>query len=225
MVQTNTNWLSDDETNEAQIDTTTTFDPLPNEPAFVADEPEPLPMYDVAVEDRAELMPYDDPLQKGNTETLDLTDIDEIYQTGDFERLHPFIKNGSLVVLPKEQLSEFMAQMRDNMVLLNGLNTLADVIKPLVQESEEGKALVSLLAENASLFSGKEIDYVSGFKLLTKLPTIIGHFKALMGKANFSLLKDNKDFSDNFIAVLKRNNSPFLTTIHTIGNSMKQLNP
>ncbi len=154
---------------------------------------------------------------------LDLSDLDEIYQSEDFDRLHPHLKNGSLVVLPKAQLMLLMAHMRDNMILLNGLDTLAEAIKPVIEQSVEGQAMVDFLLKNAKLFSGEEIGAVDMMRLAGGLPSLFKHVKALMAKINMDIFKNNEDFYTDFVAVLQRNNSPFLKTIGTFTNGVKQL--
>lgn len=230
MVQTDENWLSPQ--NDEAVNTKTNFDSPISEmenKALVLDTYTSAPLSSppddmvkaVEAVGNSQQLTIHNP--QPTTDTIGLADLDDIYQSGDFSRLHPYLENGSLVVLPKEQLTEFMAQMRDNMVLLNGLNTLAEGIKPIVQESDEGKAILGFLTSNSGLFSGKEIGVVEAMKLATGIPALLRNFKALLGNVDVNLLRENAAFVDEFRAVLRRNNSPFLTTISSLGDGLNQL--
>ena len=222
MVQTNNDWLTPTDGTTVNTKTEMGFDPQND--LTIEHQLPPSPPDGVVVEvEVLEVTPYVQSEQGSNSNPLTLEDLDGIYASGDFARLHPHLQSGSIVVLPKEQLTEFMAQMRDNMVLLNGLNTLAEVIKPIVQESDEGKAILGFLTSNSGLFTGKEIGVVEAMKLATGIPALLRNFKALLGNVDVNLLRENAAFVDEFRAVLRRNNSPFLTTISSLGDGLNQL--
>lgn len=155
--------------------------------------------------------------------TLSLADIKDIFETKDYAQLHGHFDNESLVVLPKAQLEKLLVTMKDNMLLMNGLGTIAQVIQPLAEHSKEGKALTDFLVKNADIFSGKEISVVNGMRVLSDLPSVIRNGKELMKKIDFDILKDNAGFFDAFKDVLARNNNPFIKLFAALGNGIENV--
>jgi hypothetical protein len=159
--------------------------------------------------------------------TLSLGEIRQILIDKDYEQLHNYLENETLIVLPKAQLELLMSKMRDHMTMMRGLDMIANLVKPLVEESVEGKALTKFLVDNADIFSGKEFGMVQLMKLAPGLITVLKHGKSLISKIDVNLLKENADFLDDFKGVLRRSDSPFIEIIGAFGNgvtNVKKLN-
>jgi hypothetical protein len=138
--------------------------------------------------------------------------LQEIMQSDDLTRLHPYMRSGELVVIPHDNFARLMKSFDENMIILQGLSQLYHAVEPAVKDSKEGRYIINFFVENASIVKNGNVDMIKAGMALTHLPKLFKYFKTILDKVSIDEAK--KVEMKPFLDILKSHNHPLSHAIN-----------
>lgn len=145
---------------------------------------------------------------------ITLTYLREIYANNEYEKLLPYIQNGEVVLLPREQFNYFNESIENNFVFLEALKKFHDAIAPITVESEEWSFISEFLADNRENFANGEFSLNPS--MIVSLPKLIKNIKKLFAKLKIEEFQ--KVEYRALLEILVKNNHPLAKLIERLQN-------